>query len=148
MHSDSGRFFPVQKVQLMSKSLAKKVEVDDSKNDLAAKKASQLPMPRGYKILIALPERVEKTEGGIIKSARSLQEEEVGSIVGMVLELGADAYTDPLRFPSGAWCSQGDWIVMRSYSGTRIKVHGKEFRLINDDSVEAVVEDPRGISKA
>ena len=148
MHSDSGRFLPVQKVYLMSKSLAKKVEVDDSKDDLAAKKASQLPMPRGYKILIALPEREEKTEGGIIKSAKSLQEEEVGSIVGMVLELGPDAYSDPRRFPSGAWCSQGDWIVMRSYSGTRIKVHGKEFRLINDDSVEAVVQDPRGISKA
>ena len=85
----------------MSKSLATKVEADDSKDDLASKKASQLPVPRGYKILIALPERVEKTEGGIIKSARSLQEDEVGSIVGMVLELGADAYSDPQRFPSG-----------------------------------------------
>ena len=52
------------------------------------------------------------------------------------------------RFPSGAYCKEGDWIMMRSYSGTRFKVHGQEFRLINDDSVEAVVEDPRGIVKA
>jgi len=123
----------------MSKSLAK--EKDEGK------KASQLPSPKGYKILIALPEPEEKTEGGIIKSAKSLQDEEVGSIVGMVLELGPDSYSDPQRFPSGAFCKEGDWIVMRSYSGTRFKVHGKEFRLINDDSVEAVVQDPRGIGK-
>ena len=123
----------------MSKSLAKEKDKE--------KKASQLPSPKGYKILIALPEPEEKTEGGIIKSAKSLQDEEVGSIVGMVLELGPDSYSDPQRFPSGAFCKEGDWIVMRSYSGTRFKVHGKEFRLINDDSVEAVVQDPRGIGK-
>jgi co-chaperonin GroES (HSP10) len=123
----------------MSESLAKK--------DEKAEKASQLPSPKGYKILIALPDPDEYTTGGIIKSAKSLQEEEVGSIVGMVLELGPDSYSDPQRFPSGAFCKEGDWIVMRSYSGTRFKVHGKEFRLINDDSVEAVVQDPRGIGK-
>ena len=112
-----------------------------------SRKANQLPKPQGYKILIALPEPDEKTEGGIIKSARSLQDEEVGSIVGMVLKLGPDTYSYPQRFPSGAFCKEGDWVLMRSYSGTRFKVQGKEFRLINDDSVEAVVEDPRGIVK-
>ena len=66
----------------------------------------------------------------------------------MVLKMGPDCYADANRFPSGAFCKDGDWIIMRSYSGTRFKVHGKEFRLINDDSVEAVVEDPRGIVKA
>ncbi len=112
-----------------------------------SRKANQLPKPQGYKILIALPEPDEKTEGGIIKSAKSFQDEEVGSIVGMVLKLGPDTYSDPQRFPSGAFCKEGDWVLMRSYSGTRFKVQGKEFRLINDDSVEAVVEDPRGIVK-
>jgi hypothetical protein len=29
-----------------------------------------------------------------------------------------------------------------------MKIHGREFRLLNDDSVEATVEDPRGISRA
>ena len=87
------------------------------------------------------------TEGGILKAAKPLHDEEVGSIVGMVLKLGADAYNDPKRFPRGPLCQEGDFILMRSYAGTRFKVHGKEFRLINDDSVEAVVEDPRGILK-
>ena len=109
--------------------------------------AKQLPIPKGYKILIALPEPEEQTKGGIIKAAQTMQVEEVGSICGFVIKMGEDCYNDKKRFPSGPFCKEGDWIIMRSYSGTRFLVHGKEFRLINDDSVEAVVEDPRGIVK-
>ena len=112
-----------------------------------AKKASQLPDPKGYKILIALPDPDEKTEGGIIKAKQTLQVEEIGSLCGFVLKMGDDAYKDETRFPNGPYCKEGDWVLMRSYSGTRFKIHGKEFRLINDDSVEAVVDDPRGIEK-
>lgn len=114
---------------------------------MSEKLASQLPKPTGYKLLIALPDPEEKTEGGIIKASQTLQAEEIGSIVGFVLEMGPDAYQSQDRFPTGPYCKKGDWIMMRSYSGTRFKVHGKEFRLINDDSVEAVVEDPRGVAK-
>ena len=110
--------------------------------------AKQLPEPSGYRILIALPEAEEKTEGGIIKASSYVERESVGSICGFVMKLGPDAYQDKQRFPNGAYCKEGDWIIMRSYSGTRFLVHGKEFRLINDDSVEAVVEDPRGVVKA
>lgn len=117
-----------------------------SEND--NKVASQLPKPTGYKILIALPDPEEKTEGGILKASSTLEAEEIGSIVGFVLAMGSDAYQSTARFPNGPYCKIGDWIMMRSYSGTRFKVHGKEFRLINDDSVEAVVEDPRGVVKA
>lgn len=112
-----------------------------------AKKASQLPDPKGYKILIALPDPDEKTEGGIIKAKQTLEVEEIGSLCGFVLKMGEDAYKDEKRFPNGPYCKEGDWVLMRSYSGTRFKIHGKEFRLINDDSVEAVVDDPRGIEK-
>jgi co-chaperonin GroES (HSP10) len=119
------------------------IEIDESE----ARKASQMPKPKGYKILIALPEPDEKTDGGIIKSSQTIYNEEVGSIVGFVLDLGPDAYANYGRFPTGPFCKKGDWVVMRSYTGTRFLVHGREFRLINDDSVEAVVEDPRGIVK-
>ena len=118
--------------------------VDETEPD----KAHQLPRPQVYKILIALPEPEEKTEGGIIKAKQTLDLEEIGSIVGFVMALGPDAYADKKRFPNGAYCKEGDFIIMRSYSGTRIKIHGKEFRLINDDSVEAIVDDPRGVIKA
>lgn len=109
--------------------------------------ASQLPVPTGYKLLIGLPEIDEKTSGGIIKADETRRIEEVGSVVGFVIDMGPDAYADKNRFPNGPYCKQGDFIIMRAYSGTRLSIHGKEFRLINDDSVEAVVDDPRGIAK-
>mgnify|MGYP003142021114 CR=1 FL=1 len=130
----------------MSESL-NLIEDDSSEQDDDSRKARLLPDPKGYKILIALPEPDEMTEGGILKATSTMQTEEIGSICGLVLKLGPDAYSDKNRFPSGAFCEEGDFILMRSYSGTRFKVQGKEFRLINDDSVEAVVEDPRGIVK-
>lgn len=125
-------------------SEAATVEVGSVKADT---KPSQLPEPTGYKILIALPEVEEKTEGGIIKAQETMHLEEVGSIVGFVMKLGPDAYEDKKKFPNGAYCKEGDFVLMRSYSGTRFSIHGKEFRLINDDSVEAVIDDPRGIRK-
>jgi|TARA_R100000655_G_scaffold74448_2_gene112951 co-chaperonin GroES (HSP10) len=116
--------------------------------DAPQRKASQLPEPKGYKMLIALPEVDEKTEGGIIKSAKYQHEETIATVVGWVMSMGPDAYSDPSRFPNGPYCQVGDWVVFRAFSGTRLKIHGKEFRIINDDTVEAVVEDPRGIERA
>ena len=111
-----------------------------------AEKAKQLPEPSGYHILIGIPESEEKTDGGILKARQTIEIEETATIVGFVLKLGPDCYQDKKRFPSGPWCKEGDFILMRSYSGTRISIHGKEFRIINDDTVEAVVEDPRAVS--
>ena len=116
--------------------------------DAPQRKASQLPEPKGYKMLIALPEVDEKTEGGIIKSVKYQHEETIATVVGWVMSMGPDAYSDPNRFPNGPYCQVGDWVVFRAFSGTRLKIHGKEFRIINDDTVEAVVEDPRGIERA
>jgi len=110
--------------------------------------ASQLPEPKGYKLLIALPEIEETTEGGIIKSAESQHQESIATVVGWVMSMGPDAYVNYARFPNGPYCQVGDWVVFRAFSGTRIKIHGREFRLINDDTVEAVVEDPRGVERA
>ena len=109
--------------------------------------ATQLPEPTGFRILIAIPEKEEKTEGGILKAEETLRNETVSTIVGFVLKMGPDCYKDETRFPTGPWCQKGDFVVFRSFSGTRIKIYGKEFRIINDDNVEAVVDDPRGIEK-
>jgi|TARA_R110001606_G_scaffold299621_1_gene447382 co-chaperonin GroES (HSP10) len=111
-------------------------------------KAKQLPEPSGYHILCTVPNIEDKYESGLIKADTTKHFEEVLSTVFFVLKLGPDCYTDKTRFPSGPWCKEGDFILARPNSGTRVKIHGKEFRLINDDSVEAVVEDPRGISRA
>lgn len=108
----------------------------------------KLPYPTGYRILIVVPEVEEKTKGGIIRPDALKTKEETASIVGRVLRMGSDCYSDPDRFPEGPYCGSGDWIMFRAYSGTRFKVGGKEFRLINDDSVEAILNDPDGIERA
>ena len=125
-----------------------KIAPDDGPENEAPRTASQLPDPRGYKLLIALPEIDEATDGGIIKSAQSQHEESIATVVGFVMSRGPDAYVSYSRFPNGPYCEVGDWVVFRAFSGTRLKIHGREFRLINDDTVEAVVEDPRGVERA
>ena len=108
----------------------------------------KLPKPTGWKLLIAVPKAREKTEGGIFKPGESVRNEEIGTIVGLVIQVGPLAYKDPKKFgTSGPWCNRGEFIVMRSYTGTRFMVGDQEFRLINDESVEAVVDDPRGVRK-
>ena len=113
-------------------------------------KAKQLPTPMGYKILCAIPEaekEFEESEVGLIKADETMRIEEVLTTVLFVVELGPDCYKDEKRFPSGPWCKQGDFVLVRPNSGSRLLIHGREFRIINDDTVEAVVEDPRGIKR-
>ena len=129
----------------MATEAVQKIEEDEA---IQPKSASQLPEPTGYKILIALPEADKKTAGGIIKAEETLRIEETASVTGFVMKMGPDCYKDENKFPNGSWCKEGDWIIMRAFSGTRISIHGKEFRLINDDTVEAIVDDPRGIQRA
>lgn len=127
--------------------------VDLSKilNKPAEQKAKQLPDPRTFHLLCVVPEAMEEyadSDVGIVKSAGEVWKEELLTPVLFVVKLGPDAYKDTTRFPSGPSCKEGDFIVVRPNSGTRLKIHGREFRIINDDSVEAVVEDPRGITRA
>ena len=109
--------------------------------------ATQLPNPTGYRMLCALPEVEDKFDSGLIKSADTMRTEEVLSTVFFVVKMGPDCYQDKNRFPNGAWCKEGDFILARPNSGTRLKIHNREFRIINDDSVEGIVQDPRGISR-
>jgi co-chaperonin GroES (HSP10) len=107
-----------------------------------------IPTPVGYRLLIALPDVEDKTKGGIFIPDKLREAEKVASVVGLVVAMGDLAYKDPDKFPTGAWCKEGDYVIFRSYSGTRLKVGTQEFRVINDDTVEAVVDDPRKIVRA
>ena len=111
-------------------------------------KATQLPKPSGYRILCAIPEAEKEHDGsGLLKADITLQNEEALTTVLFVVDLGEDCYKDPTRFPTGPWCKKGDFVLVRPHAGTRLVIHGREFRIINDDSVEAVVADPRGIRR-
>jgi len=111
-------------------------------------KASQLPKPSGYRILCAIPDIEDAYESGLLKAETTINFEEKLATVLFVVALGPDCYKDPTRFPSGPWCKVGDFIIVRPNSGSRLNIHGKEFRMINDDTVEAIVDDPRGIKRS
>jgi co-chaperonin GroES (HSP10) len=114
----------------------------------AAEKARQVPIPKGYKILCMVPHVEDQFSNGIVKADATVAIEEHSTLVLFVVKLGDLAYKDAAKFPTGAWCKEGDFVMVRAYSGTRFKIHGREFRIINDDTVDAVVEDPRGLTRA
>ena len=110
---------------------------------------AQLPVPVGYRVLVALPQIEETFDGtDLLKTDTTKSQEYVMSIIGLVMDMGEQAYNDSERFPTGPWCKQGDYVMFRANSGTRFKVGDVEYRLMNDDSIEAVVSDPRGVTRA
>jgi co-chaperonin GroES (HSP10) len=131
---------------MMSEFDVSAVDLSGILNTTEEEKAKQLPEPSRFMLLCVVPEAMEEfADSGIVKSSQTIHYEEILTPVLFVVKLGPDAYKDEKRFPSGPSCKVGDFIVVRPNSGTRLKIHGREFRIINDDSVEAVVEDPRGI---
>lgn len=114
-----------------------------------AEKARQIPAPMGFRVLCMVP-KIDDTYGssGLVKADETKRVEEQTTLVLYVAKLGPEAYSDKTRFPNGPWCKEGDFVLVRAYSGTRLKIHGTEWRIINDDTVEAVVQDPRGIGRA
>ena len=109
--------------------------------------SAQLPEPSGWRLLVLPFTPKEKTKGGIIIAQESLEKLRIATNCGYVIKVGPLAYHDKEKFPTGPWCKKGDFVIFRSYSGTRFKIHSQEFRLINDDTVEAVVDDPRGYKR-
>lgn len=129
--------------------ISKAVDLSSVMHKTAEEKAKQLPMPSGYRILCAIPEAEKEYEGdlGLVKADETMRTEELLTTVLFVVDLGPDCYKDPTRFPTGPWCKKGDFVLVRPHAGTRLLIHDREFRIINDDSVEGVVEDPRGIKR-
>ena len=123
-------------------------ELEAEKQD-AVDKARQLPDPVGWKILCAVPQQEDTFEGSSILMSDNLRkQEEIATTVLFVVKVGPDCYQDKTKYPLGPWCKEGDFVLVRTYSGTRFKIHGREFRVIYEDQVEATVQDPRGILRA
>lgn len=127
--------------------LDKAVDLTQLLNKSQEQKATQLPRPSGYRILCAIPEIEKEFDSGIVKADETIRYDELLTTVLFVVDMGPDCYADKDRFPTGPWCKKGDFILIRPNAGSRLVIHGREFRLINDDSVEGVVDDPRGIKR-
>ena len=131
---------------VLEKQRREKIEQEERE---AAELEAAIPKPSGYMILVAMPE-VDDTFGNtsLVKSNQTLREESILASVGLVLDLGDQAYKDPARFPTGPWCKAGDYVLFRPHSGTRFRIGKTEYRLLNDDSVQAIVPKPKAISRA
>lgn len=105
----------------------------------------QLPTPTGYRLLVLPFSRKQKTKGGLYLANETLEKERIATNVGYVVSLGPDAYADKDRYPAGAWCQEGDWVIFGRYAGARIKIEGGDLRLLNDDDVLAVITDPEDV---
>lgn len=127
--------------------LSKAVDLSAVLNREAEERAKQLPKPQGYRILCALPEAEEAFDSGILKSDETRRHDELLTTVLFVVDMGPDCYADKDRFPNGPYCKKGDFVLVRPNAGTRLVIHDREFRIINDDTVEAIVDDPRGIKR-
>ena len=127
--------------------LSQAVDLSLVLNKKNEEKATRLPKPSGYRMLCAIPEAEKEHDGGILKSDETMRNEETLTTVLFVVDLGPDCYVDKAKFPTGPWCKKGDFVLVRPHAGTRLVIHGREFRIINDDSVEGVVDDPRGIRR-
>ena len=117
--------------------------LDPEKLDISS--LERLPSPSGWRLLI-LPYRGKgKTEAGIYLPDQVIERESVATVCGYVLKVGPLAYKDETKFPSGPWCKEQDWIIFGRYAGARFKIDGGEVRILNDDEVIAVVQDPEDI---
>jgi co-chaperonin GroES (HSP10) len=124
----------------VAKARAKQVKKETKK-----KEEAQLPEPTGWRILILPHKGKKKTKGGIILSDKTVEETQIAANVGLVLKVGPDAYNDKDRFPNGAWCKEKDWVIFARYAGSRLNIEGGELRLLNDDEILGVVDDPESI---
>ena len=112
----------------------------------------ELPIPTGYHILVQLPTAEKVTKGGIHMPDDLVARETTASMLALVVAMGPQCYKGKTasghpRFPEGPWCKIGDCIIMKSYAGSRIKAYGNEYRIITDDTVQAVATNPNSIGR-
>ena len=107
--------------------------------------AKSLPRPTGYRILILPFTQSTVTKGGIHLAQTTVDKERLATVVGYVVATGPDAYSDLHKFPEGAWCKKGDWVIFGRYAGARFQIEGGDMRLLNDDEILACIDDPEAI---
>ena len=112
------------------------------------KELEKVPNPTGYRIVLFPLKLDSKTKSGIILTDETVTESQLTTNICKVLKVGPDAYKDKDKFPTGPWCKQDDWVLITRYAGSRIRIDGGELRIINDDEILAVIDDPRDILPA
>ena len=107
----------------------------------------RLPQPTGWRVLVMPYQGKATTTGGLHIPDEVREREKVATVVAYVLKVGPLAYKDPGKFgpDSEPWCTEGQWVCIGRYSGSRFKIDGGEVRIINDDEVIATLLEPDDI---
>jgi co-chaperonin GroES (HSP10) len=115
-------------------------KAEKSKNEL-----EKVPTPTGWRLVLFPLKLSNKTASGIHLTDETVTESQLTTNICKVLKVGPSAYKDKERFPDGPWCKKDDWVLITRYAGSRIKIDGGELRIVNDDEIIGVVDDPRDI---
>ena len=132
----------------MSKLIVPKHVWDGKAVEKQKKEIEKVPNPTGYRIVLFPLKLDSKTKSGIILTDETVAESQITTNICKVLKVGPDAYKDKDKFPTGPWCKTDDWVLITRYAGSRIRIDGGELRIINDDEILAVIDDPRYILPA
>ena len=132
----------------MSKLIVPKHVWDGKAVEKQKKEIEMVPNPTGYRIVLFPLKLDSKTKSGIILTDETVAESQITTNICKVLKVGPDAYKDKDKFPTGPWCKTDDWVLITRYAGSRIRIDGGELRIINDDEILAVIDDPRDILPA
>lgn len=91
--------------------------------------------PLGDRIVIEQVETEEKTASGIVLPDTAKEKPQEGRVVavgsGRILESGERVALE---------LKEGDKIIFSKYAGTEIKVDGKEYLILRENDVLAIVE--------
>nr|ASN63481.1 co-chaperonin GroES [uncultured virus] len=104
-----------------------------------------LPQATGWRVIVLPYRGARKTKGGIELADQTLERQQLTTTCAYVLSVGPLAYKDEAKFPTGAWCKEGDWIIFGRYAGARMAIDGGEIRILNDDEILATIKDPEDI---
>jgi chaperonin GroES len=105
----------------------------------------RIPNPTGWRIAILPYRGTEKSKGGIVLAEETQKRTQLATTCGYVLKMGDLAFSDESKFPHGPWCKEGDWIIFGRYAGSRISIDGGEIRILNDDEIIGILNDPSDI---
>ena len=121
---------------------------DGAQAEKKKNEVEKIPQPSGWRMVLFPLKLQGKTKGGVLLTDETVTESQVTTNICKVLKMGLECYKDKEKFPSGPWCKEGDWVLITRYAGSRIRIDGGELRIINDDEILAVVDDPRDILPA
>ena len=112
------------------------------------KELEKVPEPTGWRMVLYPLKLKNKTSGGLHLTDDTVEQSQVATNVCKVLKMGPSCYKEKEKFPDGPWCKEGNWVLITRYAGSRIRIEGGELRIVNDDEILAVIDDPRDILPA